>query len=81
MVQWLRFYTPSAEGLSLIPGQETRSRMLQPKIPHATSKIKDLMCCHAQKQPNEYFFFFLNEVYNPFWSKEKKVGVWDFKGK
>ena len=31
MVQWLRLGTPSAGGLGLIPGQETRSRMPQLK--------------------------------------------------
>ena len=29
MVQWLRLRTPNAGGLGLIPGQGTRSRMLQ----------------------------------------------------
>ena len=29
VVQWLRLFTPNAGGLGLIPGQETRSHMLQ----------------------------------------------------
>ena len=48
VVQWLRFYAPSAGGLGSIPGQGTRPHMLQPKkekkkktkTPHATMKIK-----------------------------------------
>ena len=31
VVQWLRLYIPSAGASGLIPGQETRSHMLQPK--------------------------------------------------
>ena len=34
MVQWLRLQAPSTGGLGSIPGQETRSHMLQQKIPH-----------------------------------------------
>ena len=37
-VQWLRLHTPSSGGPGLIPGQGTRSHMLQLKIPHAASK-------------------------------------------
>ena len=40
VVQWLRLHAPNAGGLGLIPGQETRSRMLQLKILGATM-IKD----------------------------------------
>ena len=36
VVQWLGFYTSNAEGLSLIPGQRTRSLMLQLKILYIT---------------------------------------------
>ena len=44
MVQWLRLHTANAEGLGLIPGQGTRSHMLQLKDP----------ACHNQDlvQPN-----------------------------
>ena len=38
MVQWLRLYTPNAEGSSSIPSQGTRSHMPQLKIPHTTIK-------------------------------------------
>ena len=48
MVQWLRRQTPNAEGPSLIPGQGTRSHVLQlrvhkpqQKILHAAVTIKD----------------------------------------
>ena len=40
------------EGLGSIPGQGTRSHILQPKIPHATMKIERLCAtiktCHSQ---------------------------------
>ena len=38
MVQWPRFRAPKAITLRLIPGQETRSYMLQLKILHASTK-------------------------------------------
>ena len=51
--QWLRLYAPNAGGLGSIPGWGTRSRMLelrvcilQVKIPRATVKIKEPMCCN-----------------------------------
>ena len=45
VVQWLRLKAPNAGGLSSIPGQGTRSRMPQLKIPHASTK--------DQAQPNK----------------------------
>ena len=47
MAQWLRFQAPNAGGLGFTPGQGTRSLrvcMLQLKIPHTTTKIKDPEC-------------------------------------
>ena len=38
VVQWLRFHAPNAEGPGLIPGQGTRSHMLQLKILYAAAK-------------------------------------------
>ena len=38
-VQWLRLCSPSAGAPGLIPDQGTRSRMLQLKILHATTKV------------------------------------------
>ena len=38
VVQWLRFQAPNAGGLGLIPGQATRSHILQLKILHAVTK-------------------------------------------
>ena len=38
MVQWLRFCTPNRGGPGSIPGQGTRSRMPQVKIPHVATK-------------------------------------------
>ena len=50
VVQWLRLHAPNAGGPGLIPGQGTRSHMLQLrvrmpqiKIPHATSKTEGPM--------------------------------------
>ena len=40
VVQRLRLHAPNAEGWGLIPGQGTRSRMPQLKIPHAALKIQ-----------------------------------------
>ena len=45
MGQWLRGYIPSAGGVGLIPGQGTRSHMLQlEKISHMEGKIEDPTC-------------------------------------
>ena len=38
VVQWLRLCTPNAGGPGSIPGQGTRSHMVQLKILHATTK-------------------------------------------
>ena len=38
VLQWLTLCAAKAGGLSLTPGQETRSHMLQLKIPPATNK-------------------------------------------
>ena len=43
-VQWLRLHAPNAGGLDLVPGQGTRSHMLQLKIPRAALKIEDPVC-------------------------------------
>ena len=40
VVQWLRLCSPNSGGQSSIPGQETRSHMLQLKISHAARKIR-----------------------------------------
>ncbi|TEA32578.1 hypothetical protein DBR06_SOUSAS4910067, partial [Sousa chinensis] len=44
MVQWLRLHAPNTGGPALVPGQGTRSCMLQLKILHATTK--DSSCCN-----------------------------------
>ena len=44
VVHWLRPHAPNAGALGLIPGQGTRSHMLQLKIRHAAMKIKDPVC-------------------------------------
>ena len=38
-VPWLRHHTPDAAGLSLIPGQGTRSHVQQLKSLHAAMKV------------------------------------------
>ena len=38
VVQWLRHSTPNTGIQGLIPDQETRSQISQPKIPHATTE-------------------------------------------
>ena len=40
VVQWLRLHAPNARGLGSIPGQGTRSRMLQLKILHVATRIQ-----------------------------------------
>ena len=40
MVQWLRFHIPNAEGPGSIPGQETRSHVLQVKITCTATKTQ-----------------------------------------
>ena len=58
VVQWVRLHAPNAGGLGSMPGQATRSRMLQLrvrmpqlKIPHATTKIlhASTKTWHSQK--------------------------------
>ena len=40
MVEWVRLWAPNAGGLGSIPGQGTRFRMQQLKIPNATTKTQ-----------------------------------------
>ena len=47
--QCLRLHTPNAAGLGSIPGQGTRSHLLQLKIPHAPTRTQ-------QSQIREFFF-------------------------
>ena len=44
VVQWLRLHTPNAGGLGSIPGQGTRSHMLQLSVRILQPKIGDPMC-------------------------------------
>ena len=53
VAQWLRFLAPNAGGPGSIPGGGTRFHMPQPrvytpwpKISHASTKIKDPVCCN-----------------------------------
>ena len=68
MVQWLSLLAVNAGGPGSMPGQRTRSHMLQltvrmPQIksPRAAVKIKDLKRCNLDLvPPNKTFFLFLN---------------------
>ena len=58
MVQWLRLCTLNAGGTGSIPGQGTRSHMLQLKILHASTKtqcsqINKLTLKKKRKKGNE----------------------------
>ena len=44
MVQWPRQYDPVAGSLGSIPGQGTRSNMVQLKMLHVATKMEDLVC-------------------------------------
>ena len=44
VVQWLRLLAPNAQGLGSIPGQGTRSHMLQLRV-HLL-QLKDPVCCN-----------------------------------
>ena len=71
MVQWLRLHAPNAGGPGSIPGQGTKSHMLQLrvrmpqlKVPRATTKTQ-------HSQINKYFFFKKHITY-----VGEKVNVW-----
>ena len=62
VVQWLRFHAPNAAGPGLIPGQGTRSYMLQLKTLHAATKTQcgqiskkttDILKTKQNKGPHE----------------------------
>ena len=62
MAQWLRLHAPTAGGLGLIPGQGTRSHMLQLrvcmpplKIPHAAMKMEDPGTKTRHSQIDKFF--------------------------
>ena len=52
MVQWLTLCAPNAGGLGLIPGQGTRSHILQLKVhmPHWKSQVLQLRPGAAKKK-------------------------------
>ena len=56
VVQRLRLRTPNAGGPGSIPGQGTRSHMLQLKIPHTTRKILRATTKTRRIQINKFFF-------------------------
>ena len=62
MVQWLRLLTPNAGGPGSIPGQGTRSHMLQLQVHVPQLKI---LCAATKTQRSQIiFFFFLKEKEN-----------------
>ena len=57
VAHWLRLHPPNAGGPGSIPGQGTRSHMLQLKIWHAAMKIEDPKCYNYDSaEPNKYCF-------------------------
>ena len=80
MVQWLRLHTPNAGGTGLIPGQGTRSHMLQLRV-----HMPQLLCvklCVPQLKPStaKYIYIFKKiiasslcfphqKIQNSFWVK------------
>ena len=70
VVQWLRLHAPNAGGPGSIPGQGTRSLMLQLKIPHTATEIEDLACHNWDPaQPSEL------KNPSPIWSSPNSL-VW-----
>ena len=59
-VQWLGLYALSEGGLGLIPGQGTRSHMLQLKIPPATTKTQHSKKNKKKKEPSHIIL--LNQI-------------------
>ena len=55
MVQWLRLCAPNAGGPGSIPGQGTRSRMLQLNISHTAMKIPHAATKTQHGQINIFF--------------------------
>ena len=54
MVQWLRLCAPNAEGPGSIPGQGTRSRVLQLRPTVAvTVAVKSLQSCLTLRDPTD----------------------------
>ena len=51
MVQWLRFHAPDTGGPGSIPGQGTRSHMLQLKIPDAATIWAPLIAQSVKNLP------------------------------
>ena len=58
MVQWLRLLTPNAGGPGSIPGQGTRSHMLQLRV-HINSHTLKILCAATKTQRSQIIFFFL----------------------
>ena len=59
VVPWLRLRAPSAGGLGLIPGQGTRSHMLQLRVPCAATKRSKIWHAATKTwcgQINKFFF-------------------------
>ena len=50
VVQWLELCAPNAEGLGLIPGQGTRSHMLQLRVPGGTNGKEPTCQCRKPER-------------------------------
>ena len=59
MVHWLRLHAPNAGDSGSIPGQGTRARMMQLKIPHAATKISRTATKtqHGQKKKKKKYIY------------------------
>lgn len=53
VVPWPRLHTHTAGDLGSIPGQRTRSCILQLKIPHASVEIQDPERCNSDSSSNK----------------------------
>ena len=54
VVQWLRLHPPKAGGLGSIPGQGTRSHMLQFITGHARACASDCLISHISNSSNQH---------------------------
>ena len=74
VVQWLQLLAPNAEGPGSIPGQGTRSHILQLKIPRALTKTQHVQMSKLINFKNSvcdmvvycHYFCILSDFHNSF---------------
>ena len=71
MVQWLRLCVPNAGGPGLIPGQGTRSHMLQQQL-----KMQRAATETRHSQTNTYFFKDVSQTLLKCWILQKGEGMY-----